>query len=161
LLVSNVALPSQLCVRTALATLLNCLIAALCFAQAAPQITAADIYEHAHLSVVVVIVGDRNSKPIGQASGFIVAKGRIVTNHHVVKGAMDALVVFADGTSELVAGVAADGPARDLAILVVETGSRLLLKLEDELSVRPGDSVYALGAPRGLELSLTNGIFNV
>jgi len=108
-----------------------------------PPITAADIYDHAH-SVVVVIVSDRNSKPIGQGSGFIVAKDRIVTNHHVVKGAKDALVVFADGTSELVEGVAADSLVRDLAILVVKTGSRLPLKLGDELSVRQGDSVYAL-----------------
>jgi trypsin-like peptidase/PEGA domain-containing protein len=153
-----VAIRNQLCIRTALATILNCLIAGLCFAQAAPQISAADIYERAHSSVVVVIVSDRNSKPIGLGSGFIVAKDRIVTNHHVVKGAKDALVVFADGTSELVEGVAADSPARDLAILVVKTGSRLPLKLGDELSVRQGDSVYALGAPRGLELSLTNGI---
>jgi hypothetical protein len=155
-----VAIPSELCIRTALATLLNCLIAALCFAQAAPQITPADIYAHSHSSVVVVIVADSDEKPIGQGSGFIVAKNRIVTNHHVVEGASDALIVFADGTSERVEGVAADSPARDLAILVVKTGARLPLKLGDELTVRQGDSVYALGAPEGLELSLTNGILS-
>jgi S1-C subfamily serine protease len=155
-----VAIRSQLCIRTVLATLLNCLIAALCFAQAAPQITPADIYAHAHSSVVVVIVADSNEKPIGQGSGFIVAKNRIVTNHHVVEGASAALIVFADGTNERVEGVAADSPARDLAILVVKTGARLPLKLGDELTVRQGDSVYALGAPEGLELSLTNGIIS-
>jgi S1-C subfamily serine protease len=148
----------QGCTRTTLATVLNCLIATLCLAQAMPPITAADIYARAHLSVVVVIVADSNENPIGQGSGFIVAKNRIVTNHHVVQGAADALVVFADGTSELVAGVAADSPARDLAILVVKTGSRLPLTLGDEDSVRQGDTVYALGAPRGLESSFTNGI---
>jgi S1-C subfamily serine protease len=100
------------------------MIPVICFAQAAPQITAADIYARAHSSVVVVIVADGNEKPIGQGSGFIVAKDRIVTNHHVVNGAADALVIFADGTSELVEGVAADSPTRDLAVLVVKTGSR-------------------------------------
>jgi len=145
-------------IRAALATGLNCLVAVVCFAQTAPQLTVADIYEHAHSSVVVVIVGDKNSKPVGQGSGFIVAKNRIVTNHHVVEGARAASVVFTDGTSELVEGVASDSPARDLAILVVKTGARLPLKLGDELSARPGDSVYALGAPRGLESSFTNGI---
>jgi S1-C subfamily serine protease len=142
----------------AFATGLNWLIASVCFAQTAPQVTAADVYEHAHSSVVVVIVGDRNSKPIGQGSGFIVAKNRIVTNHHVVEGAGSALVVFSDGSSEQVEGVASDSPARDLAILVVKTGRRLPLRLGDELSARQGDSVYALGAPRGLESSFTNGI---
>jgi hypothetical protein len=134
------------------------LIPVICFAQAAPQITAADIYARAHSSVVVVIVADRNEKPIGQGSGFIVAKDRIVTNHHVVKGAADALVIFADGTSELVEGMAADSPTRDLAVLIVKTGSRLPLILGDEDSVRQGDPVYAMGAPRGLESSFTNGI---
>jgi hypothetical protein len=155
-----VTIHSQLYIRTALATFLNCLIAALCFAQAAPQITPADIYAHAHSSVVVVLVADSNEKPIGQGSGFIIAKNRIVTNHHVVEGASDALIVFADGTSARVEGVGADSPARDLAILVVRTGARLPLKLGDELTVRQGDSVYALGAPEGLELSLTNGILS-
>jgi hypothetical protein len=74
---------------------------------------------------VVVIVGDRNPKQIGQGSGFIVARDSIVPNHNVVKRATGALVVFADGTSGLVEGVAADSPGRDLAILVVKTGLRL------------------------------------
>ena len=65
---------SQLCIRTTLATLLNCLFVALCYAQAAPQITPADIYPRAHSSVVVVIVADSSGKPTGQGSGFIVAK---------------------------------------------------------------------------------------
>lgn len=148
----------QFCIRAALAISLEWLIPILCCAQAPPRITAADIYERAHSSVVVVIVADKNSKPTGQGSGFVVAKDRIVTNHHVVEGVESALVVFADGTSELAEGLAADSPARDLAILVVKTGSRLPLKLGDEDSARQGDSVYALGAPRGLELSLTSGI---
>jgi hypothetical protein len=137
---------------------LNYLTVAVCFAHGAQQITAADIYKQAHLSVVVVLVGDGNSNVIGQGSGFIVAKNRIVTNHHVVNGAKEALVVFADGASELVEGLAVDSPAEDLAILVVNTGSRLPLKLGAEDSVRQDDSVYALGAPRGLESSFTNGI---
>jgi S1-C subfamily serine protease len=123
-----------------------------------PQVSPAAIYERAHESVVVVIVGDKNSKPISQGSGFIVARNRVATNHHVIKDVASALVVFADGSSELVEGIAADSVARDLAILIVKTGSRPVLKLGDELTARQGDSVYALGAPRGLALSLTNGI---
>jgi S1-C subfamily serine protease len=105
-----------------------------------------------------VIVGDKDSKPAGQGSGFIVARDRVATNHHVIENAASALIVFADGSSELAEGIAADSVARDLAILVVKTGSRRVLRIGDELAVRQGDPVYALGAPRGLELSLTNGI---
>jgi TonB family protein len=134
-------------------------IPTICVAQSrTSQVSPAAIYEHAHSSVVVVIVGDKNSNPIGQGSGFIVATNRVATNHHVIKDVASALVVFADGSSELVEGIAADSVARDLVILVVKTGSRPVLKLGDELTARQGDSVYALGAPRGLALSLTNGI---
>jgi hypothetical protein len=142
----------------ALAAGFSWLIPVACLAQTAPSVSAADIYQRVHSSVVVVIVADRNSKPSGQGSGFITAKDRIVTNHHVLEGAEKALVVFADGTSEPVEGLAADSSARDLAILIVKTGMRAPLKLGDENSVRQGDPVYALGAPQGLELSLTNGI---
>src|SRR5262249_40393612 len=55
-------------------------------------------------------------------------------------------------------GVVADSPAHDLTILAVKTGTRSPLRLGDELSMRQGDAVYALGAPRGLESSITNGI---
>jgi len=146
------------CTRTVLIIAFVYLIPSLCFAQTRQQITPADIYERTHSSVVVVIVADANSKPFGQGSGFVAAKDRIVTNHHVIQGAREALVVFADGTSEPVNGVVADSPAHDLAILAVKTGAHSPLKLGDEFVVRQGESVYALGAPRGLESSLTNGI---
>jgi len=94
----------------------------------------------------------------GQGSGFIVSKNRVVTNHRVIDGAAAVIVVFADGGTSAIEGIAADSPARDITILSVDTGTRPALKFGDELSVRQGDPVYAVGAPRGLELSITKGI---
>jgi serine protease Do len=130
----------------------------ICFSQPAAPLSPSAIYERSHASVVVIVVLDKDLNPTGQGSGFIVQRDRVVTNHHVIEGAAAALVVFADGTSQEAEGISADSAARDLAILVVKTGARAPLKLGDELSVKQGDSVYALGAPRGLELSITNGI---
>jgi len=138
--------------------LLLVLIPGLCGAQGRPPSTPAAIYERTHLSVVVIIVGDQDGKPLSQGSGFIVAKDRIVTNHHVLENASNAIVVFADGATSEVEGIVADSSTRDLAILSVKTGARAALKIGDELSVHQGDPVYAMGAPRGLELSITNGI---
>jgi hypothetical protein len=146
------------CANLRVMLLMGLVFPTICAGQTAQPITPAVIYDRSHASVVVVIIADRDSNPIGQGSGFIVTRNRVVTNHHVIKDAARALVVFADGTSEEAEGIAADSAARDLAILVVKTGSRSPLKLGDELAARQGDSVYALGAPRGLELSLTNGI---
>jgi tetratricopeptide (TPR) repeat protein len=47
---------------------------------------------------------------------------------------------------------------RDIAIVSVKTGNRVPLKRGDELSLKQGDEVYAIGAPLGLDLSITNGI---
>jgi hypothetical protein len=129
-----------------------------CSAQTKLPTTPSTIYERTHLSVVVIVTADKDANPTGQGSGFIVAKDKIVTNHHVVDGASSAVVIFADGSSAEVAGIVADSPTMDLAILSVKTGVRSALRLGDELSIRQGDAIFALGAPRGLELSITNGI---
>ncbi len=131
---------------------------AICSSQTKPTTTPTAIYDRTHSSVVVIVTTDKDDKPIGQGSGFIVAKDRIVTNHHVLEAASNAVVFYADGASTLVEGVVADSPARDLVIVSAITGPRAALRLGDELSVRQGNSVYALGAPQGLQLSITNGI---
>jgi S1-C subfamily serine protease len=134
------------------------LISNRCAAQDKSPSTPAAIYERTHLSVVVIVVCDQDGKPSGQGSGFIVAKDRIATNHHVLRDASSAIVVFADGSTKEAEGIVADSSTKDLAILAVKTGARPPLKMGDELSIHQGDPVYAIGAPRGLELSITNGI---
>ena len=122
------------------------------------QNTPSAIYERTHLSIVVIVSADKDAKPIAQGSGFVVSRNRIATNHHVIEEAAAVIIVFADGGTSAVEGIVADSPKKDLTILSVETGTRPALKFGDELSVRQGDPVYAIGAPRGLELSITNGI---
>ena len=123
-----------------------------------PQSSARLIYERCHSSVVVVVPLDKNNKPLGQGSGFIIATNKVVTNHHVLADARSAAVIFADGGTEVVEGFLADNPTRDITIVSVKTGTRVPLRLGDELSLKQGDDVYAIGAPRGLDLSITNGI---
>ena len=129
-----------------------------CSAQGGHSATPAELYEHAHSSIVVIVTSDKNDNPLSQGSGFIVARGKVVTNHHVLEGASSAVVVFADGLSSKAEGVIADSATADLTILSVKTESRSALQIGNELDVHQGDPVYAIGAPRGLELSITNGI---
>jgi S1-C subfamily serine protease len=127
-------------------------------AQSRPQSTAGGIYDKCHVSVVVVVTLDADGKAVGQGSGFILSTDRVVTNHHVLADAANAVVIFADGKTANVDGSVADSPSRDISIVSVKTGNRPPLKAGDELSLRQGDEVYAIGAPRGLDLSITNGI---
>jgi S1-C subfamily serine protease len=128
------------------------------FGQTRPPSSASDIYQRCHTSVVVIISLDKEGNATGQGSGFIVAPNRVVTNHHVLAGSSDAVVIFADGGKEMVEGYLADSANRDLAVIAVKTGNRAQLRSGDELALRQGDPVYAIGAPRGLDLSITNGI---
>lgn len=116
------------------------------------------IFRNAKPSIVFIIAGDATGNPTVQGSGFIIGKDRIVTNHHVVVGTSTALAVFSDGASSPITGVIADSATKDLIVLAASTGQRAAVSLGDELALQQGDPVYAIGAPRGLELTLTDGI---
>jgi len=119
-------------------------------------LTPSKIFSQARPSVVVIVTSDERREALG--SGFIVSPGRVATNHHVVAGMNQALVIFSDGDTKPVTKVVADSTEQDLIVLAVETGNRKPVKFGDELSLQQGDAVYALGAPKGLELTFTNGM---
>jgi S1-C subfamily serine protease len=116
------------------------------------------IFRSAKPSIVFIVAGDEKGNPTVQGSGFVIAKDRIVTNHHVVAGTSTAIAIFSDGASSPITTVVADRVAKDIIILGVATGQRPAVSLGDELPLQQGDPVYAIGAPQGLELTLTNGI---
>jgi tetratricopeptide (TPR) repeat protein len=126
--------------------------------QSSGTLSGSEIFSRARASVVVIFAADQDGQRQVLGSGFVVKRDRIATNHHVLQGMNKAYVVFSDGDVKSVSGVVADSPQQDLIILAAETGDRSPLSMGDELSLQQGDSVYALGAPHGLELSLTNGI---
>lgn len=126
--------------------------------QASASLVPSQIFSRARSSVVVIVATDQNGQREALGSGFIVSHGRIATNHHVVEGMNEAYVVFSDGDVKPVSRVVADSAQQDLIVLATETGNRSPLVFGDELSLQQGDPVYALGAPKGLELTFTNGI---
>ena len=120
--------------------------------------TPSAIFLRSKSSVVIIVASNESKQEQALGSGFIVGTDRIVTNHHVVEGMSDAFVAFSDGKVQPVSEVIADSAEQDLIVLGVQTGQRPSLRLGDELALVEGDPVYAIGAPKGLELSFTNGI---
>jgi tetratricopeptide (TPR) repeat protein len=116
------------------------------------------IFRNARPSIVLIIGGDKSGNPTVQGSGFIIGRNQIVTNHHVVAGTFTVMAVFSDGASSPITSVISDSASKDLIILGASTSQRPALPLGDELSLEQGEAVYAIGAPRGLELTLTDGI---
>ena len=100
--------------------------------------------------------GDRN-RFVG--SGFIVdPSGIIVTNKHVIGGALRITVRLQDGT-EVPARVLAVSPFVDLALLKIDVEHPLpTLRLGDGDAARPGDPVLAIGDPLAVGTSLSAGI---
>lgn len=97
-----------------------------------------------------------------EGSGFVWdTEGHIVTNDHVVQGARDVLVTFADGVS-LPAEVIGEDPDSDLAVVEVDSELHELLPVElgDVDVVDVGDRAIAIGNPFGLEGTLTQGIIS-
>lgn len=94
----------------------------------------------------------------GSGSGFFIQGGYIVTNNHVVADAKSLNVVLQDGR-ELTGTVVGTDPRTDLAVVKVE-GSNLPQGLPwgDSTRARPGDNVFAIGAPFGLANTVTAGI---
>jgi S1-C subfamily serine protease len=95
-----------------------------------------------------------------QGSGFVYDRnGHIVTNQHVVAGALSVSVSFWNGT-EAEATVVGTDPSTDLAVLKVDAPTGLLvpLRLADSSALDVGDPVFAFGSPFGLEGTITSGI---
>lgn len=116
------------------------------------------LYARCKESVVTILTFDVNRAPVGQGSGFIVAKNRVVTNYHVVSGSASASIIFNDGSIAMVTSVVAASGPKDLAIVEVETGTRLPVVLGNEVQLKVGETIYAIGTPKGLSASLSNGL---
>jgi TPR repeat protein len=95
-------------------------------------------------------------------SGFVVDKdGLIATNWHVIKADPSRIVVtFSDHRRYEVTDVVSVNEARDLAILKIDAKDLTPLPLGDSDAVHQGDPVVAIGNPRGLERTVSNGLIS-
>jgi len=100
-------------------------------------------------------------KRSGEGSGFLISPdGLLLTNHHVVAGAEEVRVVFADGTSSEVDVLGSDR-SMDIALLQLPADRDWPhLDLADSDGVQVGDWVLAMGNPLGLGMTVTAGIIS-
>jgi putative serine protease PepD len=120
------------------------------------------IYSLARKGVVKITVSsgaDLLGGGQAQGSGFVYdGEGHIVTNQHVVDGARSVSVQFWNGKSSTAHVVGTD-PSTDLAVLEVNAPSQIFpLTLADSSKIQVGDNVVAIGAPFGLQETVTSGI---
>jgi len=101
---------------------------------------------------------------LGVGSGVIIsADGYIVTNYHVVQGMrgreVDEILVRLNDGTEYEATLIGSDLKTDVAVLKVEVDADLpVVTLADSDLLRVGDIVFAIGNPRDLGLTATQGI---
>jgi S1-C subfamily serine protease len=120
-----------------------------------PAPTGVQVYDALQPSLVLVRTEAGTG---GLGSGVVVNEaGQVLTAHHVLNGATEVEVVFADGTRSGATVVTAD-PANDLALLAPTALPDVVVPAVLGGGVRIGDAVYPLGNPFGFTGTLTAGV---
>jgi serine protease Do len=102
------------------------------------------------------LVGISNGRD-GQGSGIIWrSDGLIITNAHVVR--RKSVNVLLPGGRKLPAKVLAHDPERDVAALKVEADGLQAIELGDSERLQPGEWVFAIGHPFGVDGAATAGV---
>src|SRR5215470_6939105 len=94
----------------------------------------------------------------GLGSGVIISPdGYIVTNNHVIDGAVDIHVTMNDRRVLPAKLVGAD-PLTDLAVIKIQGTNLPSVPWGDSTSLKPGQTVLAFGNPFGFRFTVTRGI---
>ncbi len=94
----------------------------------------------------------------GLGSGVIISPdGYIVTNNHVIDGAMDIRVTLTDRRILPAKLIGAD-PLTDLAVIKIDGSDLPNVPLGDSRQLHPGQTVLAFGNPLGFTFTVTRGI---
>lgn len=126
-----------------------------------------EVFAKTAASVVSITTESSYGKRQAQGSSVVVGPNSVVTNCHLIDRAHEISVIqsaemSAGRTFRMVADLVASDTQRDLCLLHVAELSRppagepATLRPAAELSV--GEEVYAIGSPKGLNLTLSRGI---
>jgi putative serine protease PepD len=124
-----------------------------------PPESVAGVVRDTMPSLVTILIHNRSQD--GNGSGFVIsADGYVVTNEHVaMAGGADAdlRVVFSDGATARAKLVGASAES-DIAVLKVDRTGLVPVTFGDSDKVAVGDPAIAVGAPLGLQNTVTTGV---
>ncbi|HEY5996837.1 MAG TPA: trypsin-like peptidase domain-containing protein [Candidatus Deferrimicrobiaceae bacterium] len=107
-------------------------------------------------SVVVIHAVNEAGQPIRQGSGVVISANGVVTARHVVEKARS--ITIRQGPAEWPAYVEYTDPVHDICVLSIPSAPLPPVTMADLSTLRTGQRVYAVAAPRGLELSIAEGL---
>jgi len=119
------------------------------------------IAKKALASTVLLVMEDANGQPLSLGSGFFVRNSQVATNLHVIKDASRGYAkLVSQKTKYDIEGITAVDTERDLVILKISVPGTQIISLGDSDAVQVGASIYAVGNPRGLEGTFSQGIIS-
>ena len=116
------------------------------------------LYATAAPSVMVIEAVNGNGQTYGRGSGVVIGPQRVITNCHVINRA--ASIKVRAGATEHSATSGISDTYLDLCILQVEGLSAPDVKRGSAKNLQVGQTVYAIGAPQGLDRTLSQGLIS-
>ena len=110
----------------------------------------------------VVSISSMTSSGTSSGTGIIMSSdGYVITNHHVITGAL-VISVLTNDNQEFEAALVGSDEMSDLAVLKIDARGLHAAEFGDSSKLRVGDSVVAIGDPLGVQLrgTMTNGIIS-
>jgi S1-C subfamily serine protease len=125
------------------------------------KLTTAQIAAKATPAVVVVENFNEDGVKASQGSGYLYSDdGIVVTNYHVIRGASSLSITVPSTGKARVENVLGYSPETDVAIIQLPQRVTASLETEGAQSAKVGDHVVAIGAPLGLESTVSEGIIS-
>lgn len=125
-------------------------LAAVLFASVLPANAIGFDAEEVYKSVFVVYSGN------SLGSGFAIGENCIVTNAHVIENVHSITLKSYEG-NKYTASLLGIDEDKDIAVLIIKDASFPYLKMANLSTVKIGDDIYAIGAPKGMAYTLTKG----
>lgn len=125
-------------------------LAAVLFASVLPANAIGFDAEEVYKSVFVVYSGN------SLGSGFAIGENCIVTNAHVIENVHSITLTSYEG-DKYTASLLGIDEDKDIAVLIIKDASFPYLKMANLSTVKIGDDIYAIGAPKGMAYTLTKG----
>jgi TPR repeat protein len=125
---------------------------------ASESTTASRVFAAVSPSIVVVKAFDKNGHAIALGSGVVIAQGVVISNCHVFESTRTASASVFYQTHRFPATLRYGDPEHDLCSFTVKGLAAPQVKMGSAAALEVGENVYAIGAPEGLDLTLSSGI---
>jgi tetratricopeptide (TPR) repeat protein len=126
--------------------------------QGTAVLSSQEVFERLAPSVFVVEVFDRSGALLATGSGVSVTSDEVLTNNHVIEDGV--ALRLRHGNETWAATVAYVDRDRDLCRLLGQGLNAPPVPIRPSSELVVGEHVYAIGAPEGLELSISEGLIS-